>query len=63
MFEQHITHSIPFVHRHLSHFVLEGYMFLRKNLLASDDDDSDDSGGIYFSNGSVVSYLFIIYLS
>lgn len=27
---------------------------------ASDDDDSDDSGGIYFSNGGVVSYLFIM---
>ena len=30
------------------------------SFFASDDDDSDDSGGIYFSNGSVVSYLFIM---
>ena len=29
MFGQHITYFNPFVHRHLSHIMLYGYMFLK----------------------------------
>ena len=36
MFEQHVTWLNPFVHRHLSHIMLYGYMFLQNNIVVFD---------------------------
>ncbi len=32
MFGQHITYFNPFVHRHLSHIMLYGYMFFENSM-------------------------------